>query len=276
MLEQRVHILDLQVQEGRARYAPIEILRREENNRKLHDTMLSALKPQNDNKVAREIEVVTEAHRREMDALRAEHQESFKRIEEQVREARELTNTKQNAIRELQAQCQSKDDRLAAAEKEWADRFKKLEEEHAREVGKLRSESASLAGETERLRAESTTKLELAKKRYEEALNTLRGQLEDLTTRAEIPCYLTELNRVRADFDEYKEKCTERIGQLTKQRDEALVAAAQKDKGGNCRTSPKGKLDRPRCSACELPFPAAALQSQKMGKRSMSSIRLVL
>ncbi len=225
--------------------------------------------------------MVTELHKKELEAMRTQHHESFRRIEEQAREARELADAKETAIKELQRECQAKMNRIAAVERDWTGRLKRTEEEHKRQIEALeldsRAKLSNVGIAMEKMRIAHARTLEVMKKEYEVELRRMQEQLTESTARAEIPAYLTALNRVKADFEEFKEKSNERVAQLTKQRDEALLVLAQRERPGNSRNTPQMMASErvvPQSEA--ISFDRGNVSQQQTERRGVMSILCII
>ena len=133
--------------------------------KRLHDTMFTALQPViiEEKNVVREIGLMTEMHKKEIESLKAQHNDFMKFLERQ--------------IKELKDQLDPKD----AALKDWETKYKALKEDHKNEIISIRDLRSK---EMETIQELHMKELEELKKQHEEEMEKLflsqtKGELEE-------------------------------------------------------------------------------------------------
>ena len=195
----------------------------------------------NDNKVAKEIELMTEAHKREMEAIKGQYRDLVKVLEQQLKESRETGISKDATLRELERICLDKD---GQARTECEAKVKKTEEEYKQRIkdcerncGARISEKEAVA---EKMKIGHMREIELIKRQYEDELKQLRDKNFDLSSKLQSVPGTDELHKLKSEFEEYKRKNKEQTDQLIKQRDDAMAIMQHNiTERINCRNSPK-------------------------------------
>jgi len=101
--------------------------------KKLHETMLGALRPESENKVAKEIELMTQMHKKEIEALKVQHNDFIKFLERQIKELKDQLDSKENLIKEIEQKSAKK-------QEDYEKMLKTLEDSHSQAVERLKKE----------------------------------------------------------------------------------------------------------------------------------------
>ena len=95
ILEQKIELLEKQINEAKER---------EDNMRKMYDTMITALKPSENNKPAKELELINEMHKKELAENKQKHIELANNFERQIDELRGVLGEREHEIEKLKMQ----------------------------------------------------------------------------------------------------------------------------------------------------------------------------
>eukprot|EP00357_Protocruzia_adherens_P001004 CAMPEP_0115040520 /NCGR_PEP_ID=MMETSP0216-20121206/44868_1 /TAXON_ID=223996 /ORGANISM="Protocruzia adherens, Strain Boccale" /LENGTH=960 /DNA_ID=CAMNT_0002421757 /DNA_START=172 /DNA_END=3054 /DNA_ORIENTATION=- len=254
LLEQKVELLEMQLEEAQAR---------EENLKRLQDTMLSAFGDSdsggNRDEINKELDLAREHHQKDMDELKEAHQIELERMKAEIENTVNTYQREFNDLREREGtldkrECKWKDEiqTLANEKSVLEEKIKTLESEltfvkddiekeiqrrlieenssvshmkdqHEKEIAHLRDESDKAIVEIRQVYEQDKKALEDRLEGYSENMHHLQEALEAKANQEQANAsFLSDLRDQQHEVEEIRAQAAEELNDMTRQRDDGL------------------------------------------------------